>query len=331
MKPALAGEAQYRVPPERSRWSALALAAAMHAGLFFFLWIGVRWQNTEPVAVEAEVWDMKTQAAAPPPAPLPLETAAPAPAPKALETPAPVVQATPKPAVVEAPAAPKPPDIALERRQAKLQAEKQAADLKRKEQREQEKFDKAADKAAALAQEKADAKAQAKAKAQTKALAEAKAKKELADAKEKEADKKLADKLAKTKRAAEDQKALDKVRAAEMRRITGTTGSGATGTAEKSTAPRIDSGYGAAIRSRIKNNIAYSGSTDVAGNPRAVFKIEQLPTGEIISVRKIKSSGIAAYDNAVENAIAKSSPLPKKKDGTVEREVEAVFDMKELP
>jgi colicin import membrane protein len=115
-----------------------------------------------------------------------------------------------------------------------------------------------------------------------------------------------------------------------MARIMGTAGAGTTGTAAKATAPRLDSGYVAAITAKIKSNIAYGGS-DVAGNPRAEFKIEQLPTGEIISVRKIKSSGIPAYDLAVEAAIAKSSPLPKKKDGSVEREITAGFNMKDLP
>jgi len=155
--------------------------------------------------------------------------------------------------------------------------------------------------------------------------AEEKAEKELADKKA------AAEKAAKAKKAAEEKKAADKARAAEMSRITGAAGAGTTGTAEKETAPRKDSGYVAALTSKIKSNIAYSGSTDVPGNPRAVFKIEQLPTGEIISVRKIKSSGLPAYDSSVENAINKSSPLPKKKDGTVEREIELIFEMKDLP
>ena len=120
-----------------------------------------------------------------------------------------------------------------------------------------------------------------------------------------------------------------KLRADDMKRMMAQAGNGTTGTAEKATAPRKDSGYVAALTSKIKGNIAYSGSTDVPGNPRAVFKIEQLPTGEIISVRKIKSSGLPAYDSSVENAIKKSSPLPKKKDGTVEREIELIFEMKE--
>jgi len=57
----------YSVPRERSRWPSLGLALAMHLGLLFFLWVGVHWQSTEPVAVEAEVWDMQVQTAAPAP------------------------------------------------------------------------------------------------------------------------------------------------------------------------------------------------------------------------------------------------------------------------
>jgi colicin import membrane protein len=49
---------------------------------------------------------------------------------------------------------------------------------------------------------------------------------------------------------------------------------------------------------------------DIQGNPEAVFLVVQLPTGEILSTRLIKSSGNASYDAAVERAILKSSPLP---------------------
>ena len=37
----------------------------------------------------------------------------------------------------------------------------------------------------------------------------------------------------------------------------------------------------------------------------------QLPTGEVIDVRLAKSSGVRAYDDAVQRAILKSSPLPR--------------------
>ena len=42
-----------------------------------------------------------------------------------------------------------------------------------------------------------------------------------------------------------------------------------------------------------------------------MFRVVQLPTGEIIEVTLVKSSGLRAYDDAVERAIRKSSPLPK--------------------
>ena len=309
MKPVTAG-APYTVPPEPKRWPAIALAAAMHAGLLAFLFIGVNWQNTEPVAVEAEVWDMKTQSAAPPPPP-PQETQEPEPAPEP-------VQKAVEPPPVEQPVAPKTPDIALEKRkeekrkQEEQRLEEQRLEEKRlaKEEKERKKAEKLAEK---KAQEAADKKAQ-----------------ELADKKLEEkklAEKVKADKLAKSKLAAAEQAKLDKLKADEMKRITG---SGMVGDAAKSTAPRIDSGYLAAIRGKVKSTTSYAGDTDVAGNPTAEFRIEQLPTGEIISARLVKSSGIASFDDAVEKGIVKASPLPKKKDGTVERTLVIAFKMKDL-
>jgi colicin import membrane protein len=49
---------------------------------------------------------------------------------------------------------------------------------------------------------------------------------------------------------------------------------------------------------------------DLQGNPEAIFDVVQLPTGEVLSTRLVKSSGNPAYDAAVERAILKSSPLP---------------------
>ena len=58
---------------------------------------------------------------------------------------------------------------------------------------------------------------------------------------------------------------------------------------------------------------------DMAGNPEAIFDVALLPTGEILNVRRRKSSGHAGYDEAVERAIRKSSPLPKPDDPSVFR------------
>ena len=70
-----------------------------------------------------------------------------------------------------------------------------------------------------------------------------------------------------------------------------------------------DAGYIDKIRTKIKTNIILP--SEIKGNPEVVFNIVQLPTGEVLSVRLVKTSGNALLDSAVERAILKSSPLPK--------------------
>ena len=74
-------------------------------------------------------------------------------------------------------------------------------------------------------------------------------------------------------------------------------------------APGVDSGYIEKIRSKIWNNVSLP--SDIKGNPEAIFEVVQLPTGEVLDARLVKPSGYKLYDEAVERAIWKSSPLPK--------------------
>jgi colicin import membrane protein len=74
-------------------------------------------------------------------------------------------------------------------------------------------------------------------------------------------------------------------------------------------APSADAGYTDKIRTRIKLNIVVP--HDIKGNPEAIFDVVQLPTGEVISAKLRTSSGHRPYDDAVERAILKSSPLPR--------------------
>jgi colicin import membrane protein len=53
---------------------------------------------------------------------------------------------------------------------------------------------------------------------------------------------------------------------------------------------------------------------DVVGNPQAEFDVSLIPSGEVLNVRLSRSSGNPAYDNAVERAIRKASPLPLPTD-----------------
>ncbi|TMH88280.1 MAG: TonB C-terminal domain-containing protein [Betaproteobacteria bacterium] len=78
------------------------------------------------------------------------------------------------------------------------------------------------------------------------------------------------------------------------------------------------------IRAKIRGNIRLPG--DMSGNPEAIFDVTQLPTGEVISIRLRKSSGYKGYDDAVERAILKSSPLPKPDQlNLFERQLELRF------
>ncbi|MCC2963013.1 cell envelope integrity protein TolA [Massilia sp. IC2-278] len=342
MKPASPG-APYTVPPEPSRMPAILLALAVHALLLAFLYFGISWQSNTPISVEAEVWDMKVETAAAPPLPAPPAEAEPQPEPE--PTPPAPTPPPPTPKVVEPePVKPAAPDIALEReKQRKIELAKKERDereLAQKKERElAEKKEREEQKRKELAEEKRREELKER-EEQKKELAEKKKEEE----KKKEAEKKLAaekaekaeadkkkklaaEKAAKAKADAAEKAQLDKLRDLELKRIAGAAGS--TGNAQKSSAPKLDSGYQAAIAAKVKSNTVYPGG-DEPGNPTVEFRIEQLPTGEILSVRKTKSSGVPAFDEAVERGINKSSPLPKKKDGTVERTFPLVFKLKDL-
>lgn len=82
--------------------------------------------------------------------------------------------------------------------------------------------------------------------------------------------------------------------------------------------------YAATIRARVLARIRFDPAR-APNNPEVIFMVEQLPTGEISAIRKTKSSGVPSWDDAVERAIKASDPLPKKKDGSVERNLELRF------
>ena len=78
------------------------------------------------------------------------------------------------------------------------------------------------------------------------------------------------------------------------------------------------------IRGKVRGNIILP--QDVPGNPEAIFDVTLLPTGEVLTVRKRKSSGHPGYDDAVERAIMKSSPLPLPEDRSIfRRDLELKF------
>jgi len=70
--------------------------------------------------------------------------------------------------------------------------------------------------------------------------------------------------------------------------------------------------YKAKIITKIRRNIVKP--PDVRDDARAEFRVTLLPGGTVLTAELKRSSGNAAYDNAVERAILKSQPLPLPAD-----------------
>lgn len=69
------------------------------------------------------------------------------------------------------------------------------------------------------------------------------------------------------------------------------------------------------IKGKIRGNLVQP--PNLKGNPVAQFLVTQLPSGEVLEVKLRRSSGNPQYDDAVERAIRKSSPLPRPDDASL--------------
>jgi len=66
------------------------------------------------------------------------------------------------------------------------------------------------------------------------------------------------------------------------------------------------------ISARIRGNTRLP--DNLPGNPQVEFRLSVLPSGDIVRITLTKSSGNAAFDQAVLRGIEKSSPLPLPAD-----------------
>jgi colicin import membrane protein len=120
----------------------------------------------------------------------------------------------------------------------------------------------------------------------------------------------------KKKEEAQQQARLDAQRKANLDRMMAQAGNGDTpgATAQQTAGP--SSSYGGRIRARVKPNITFTDS--IAGNPTADVEVRSAPDGTILSTKLIKSSGVAAWDDAVLRALEKTQVLPRDTDGRVQ-------------
>ena len=250
----------------------------------------VSWQNRKPEAVTAELY-------APPPPPAPKARVEPQPTPPKVEPP-PEPRPVPKPPVVEKPDL-REAEIALK---AKRDAERRQQEEVERERKEREQARKEAEEKKAEERRQAELRQRqaqqldamrAQAEKETRLRAQAERESQLRAQAERESQLRAQAERESQLRAQADQEA--RARAAQA----------AAGAARnKAQLDWIDK-----IRSRIRGYINLP--PDIPGNPEAVFDVVQLPTGEIIDVKLRKSSGVRAYDDAVQRAILKASPLPR--------------------
>ena len=125
---------------------------------------------------------------------------------------------------------------------------------------------------------------------------------------------------------AQEQKALDQQRQErELRDLIARKQAEAARAAASARASALAAWQGR-IAAKIRSGIPESALEGIPGNPAAVFDVVQLPTGEVLTVKMRKSSGYKRYDEAVERAILKASPLPPPPSRELfQRELELTF------
>lgn len=278
---------------------ALIYTVAMHLLLVLFLIISVNWKNSEPAAMQAEIWTPQQLAAATATAQREAQTFGdPAPEP----TPPKPEQTPPKP---EPPPQPKPEPKPQPKPEPAKTPVNPKADIAIKQDKKNEK-DKPQEKAPDKKDEKNDKKKPDTKKKSDDFLEELKREEQ---------------KLAAQKQAAQKQQAADAraQKEAAMRAQAGAEAKAAG--AER--ARGDDRSYLAKLKTKIRGNVILP--PGLQGNPASVFRVTQLPSGEVIDVRLMKSSGNPQLDAAVERAIRKSSPLPTPEGRSPDRIIDITY------
>jgi len=97
------------------------------------------------------------------------------------------------------------------------------------------------------------------------------------------------------------------------------------GKAAKAAAPSAT--YLGKLRAKVKPYIVFSDTQllSVIGNPAAEVEVTCSPSGQILSAKLSVSSGNAAWDLAVLNAVEKTASLPRDEDGNMPSKISFSF------
>jgi colicin import membrane protein len=85
--------------------------------------------------------------------------------------------------------------------------------------------------------------------------------------------------------------------------------------AQASAQSKLINEYTERIKTKIRSQIIEP--PGLQGSPEAEFDVVLIPGGEVLTAKLRKSSGVPAYDAAVERAIMKAQPLPLPPDPTM--------------
>lgn len=265
----------------RGRLPAAVLAILVHLVFIALLVYSVNWKTHAPEPVMVELWQ-------PPP---PVAHVQPAVVPK------PPVETVSKPE----PTVPK-PDIALAEKKRKL-AEQQAREeaLLARQKQEQQKLEQQK-----LEQQKAQQKLAEQKLAEQKTAQQKAEQQKIEQQKKQAALRQLIANQMQSELKTESAHALTSSRQAAL----------ASKKAAEQSSMRAE--YQEKIKAKIRSQIRYP--EDLQGNPQARFEVSVLPTGDVVHVKLLRPSGQPAYDNAVERAILKASPLPMPPDSALVNE-----------
>jgi len=256
------------------QWLALGLALLVQGAFVAVLVFSVHWQNRKPEPISAELYAPPGKA----------HVAEPQPAPPPIPKPQPALQPAPQPAPPK-PTAIVPPEPKAEK------SDTRAADIALKARQEEERRKKAE----AMRRDE-----EAKKRAQQEAVERQKLEdRKNLDAKQAEARvRQQRETEAMRAQAEHEGEARAKAdREAQLR------------AQQSSQRAKAEADWIRNVQAKIRGNVTVP--PDMSGNPEAIFEVVQLPTGEIIDAQLRKSSGVRAYDEAVQRAILKSSPLPR--------------------
>lgn len=131
------------------------------------------------------------------------------------------------------------------------------------------------------------------------------------------------------KQEARDRAERERLRQAEAERIL------AQMAADRPAQPGAGSARDAEYRERlaalIRSRIVYPVPEGTSPSVYADVQVDLLPTGEVAAIKVVKPSGLPGYDEAVERAIRRTDPFPRKPDGTVDRTIVIRFRPVDTP